>query len=73
MTEQRFDVRLIYFGGLYSDIKSPIPADQLYRELTASIMENSSRPDWDGWFQFKKADGKFIALIIRNIVGVEEI
>ena len=70
----------VYFTGGSVDILSPLPKEKFLVDLISEITTNSADPNWSGWFGFRvkpksKTDKstKTISVMVRQIVGVEEI
>ena len=67
-----YKINVIFYNG-EKKLHSPIPPQQFYQEMVRIKQENATNPVWSGWYEFRTATGKFMALNIATIIGVEEV
>ena len=77
--DSTFPLRIHFTGGSI-DIISPLPKDKFLVDLISEITAKGNDPSWSGWFGFrvkpKTAKGKSektVSIMVRQIVGVEEL
>tara|TARA_R110000824_G_C15206074_1_gene676171 strand:+ start:1134 stop:1457 length:324 start_codon:yes stop_codon:yes gene_type:complete len=70
----------IHFTGGSVDIMSPLPKEKFLLDLIAEIQAKQNDPQWIGWFGFKvlpksakDKKNKTVSVMVRQIVGVEEL
>jgi hypothetical protein len=68
--KETFPLELLLTSGHNVEIISPINSEQFHEELQKTIGSQKSNPNWTGWYQFRKKDGKIVSLNVMHIIAI---
>jgi hypothetical protein len=72
MAPKSYKLRLGVMGTPI-EIKSPVPCSEFLQGMCDLINHRGADPEWTGYYEFEKLDGKTVWVRVRAIDVVEEI